>query len=76
MAVGDSETLVRSRERLDSLIEHGSAALLVSHDLELLRPRATRVLWLHEGRLVMDGDPADVVGAYEDREHTDAVLTE
>jgi teichoic acid transport system ATP-binding protein len=25
----------------------------------------TRVLWIHEGKLVMDGDPKEVCGTYK-----------
>ncbi len=40
----------------------GTAILVVEHDVELLAERAGRLLVLHEGRLVADGPPGDVLG--------------
>jgi energy-coupling factor transporter ATP-binding protein EcfA2 len=41
---------------------HGTAILVVEHDVELLAERADRLLVLAGGRLVADGTPAAVLG--------------
>jgi branched-chain amino acid transport system ATP-binding protein len=37
--------------------------LLVEHKLEVVRSLADRILVLHDGALVADGDPATVMGS-------------
>lgn len=48
-------------EQVRALVEDGRAVLTVFHDLELAAQHAERLLVLHEGRLVEDGAPADVL---------------
>ena len=43
--------------------DDGMAIVVVEHDVELLAERMDRLLVLHEGRLVADGPPAEVLGA-------------
>jgi ABC-type polysaccharide/polyol phosphate transport system ATPase subunit len=64
LAVGDLDFRDRSRERMDALMHSGSATLLVSHDLELVAARATRAMWLTEGRTGAVGEPMKVIEAY------------
>jgi len=66
LSVGDLDFVSRSRERLDALMHHGSATLLVSHDLKLVAERATRVMWLTDGHVGADGEPTKVIEAYVD----------
>nr|WP_246852327.1 ABC transporter ATP-binding protein [Patulibacter sp. SYSU D01012] len=65
LSVGDAAFSERSGERMDALMRGGAAVVLVSHDLPALAERATRAIWLDGGRIVADGDPQDVVEAYE-----------
>jgi ABC-type polysaccharide/polyol phosphate transport system ATPase subunit len=64
LAVGDAEFLERSRRRIEQMIEHGTAVILVSHSLETIRETADRVLWLDHGRVAGIGAPEGVVDAY------------
>lgn len=66
LSVGDGEFQQRSRERLEALIASGSAVMLVSHDVVQLRTYASKVVWLHRGRIRQLGDPVAVTRAYED----------
>jgi branched-chain amino acid transport system permease protein len=43
--------------------EHGLCVLLVEHDLDFVRDISSRVVVLHQGRIVLDGTVADVVGS-------------
>ncbi len=47
---------------LGELATAGTAVLVVEHDVELLAETAHRLLVLHDGRLVADGAPGDVLG--------------
>ena len=65
LAVGDRAFREKSAQRLE---EHRSAAgtvLLVSHNLSELRRSCERVVWLEQGRIVLDGPTDEVLGAYE-----------
>ena len=65
LAVGDRAFREKSARRLE---EHRSAAgtvLLVSHNLSELRRSCERVVWLEQGRIVLDGPTDEVLGAYE-----------
>jgi branched-chain amino acid transport system permease protein len=43
--------------------ELGYAVILVEHDLDFVRQISSRVVVLHQGRLVLDGSVADVVNS-------------
>ena len=66
LAVGDRAFREKSARRLE---EHRSAAgtvLLVSHNLSEIRRSCERVVWLDQGRMVLDGPTDDVLGAYDE----------
>jgi energy-coupling factor transporter ATP-binding protein EcfA2 len=54
----------RSFAALDRFRRAGGAALVASHEEELLRRIADEVWWLHEGRLAGRGDPAETLAAW------------
>ena len=65
LAVGDQAFREKSARRLE---EHRAAAgtvLLVSHNLSEIRRSCDRVVWLEQGRIVLDGPTDEVLGAYE-----------
>lgn len=66
LAVGDEAFRQRSGERMDALIRDGAAVVLVSHQMDQVLSRAQRVVWLEDGRIRMEGDPAAVVAAYRE----------
>lgn len=45
----------------DLVKDHGLCILLVEHDLDFVREISSRVIVLHQGRLVLDGTVAEVV---------------
>ena len=45
---------------LDGLVKQGRAALIISHDLELIDDIAQRTMILDEGRMVFDGETSEV----------------
>lgn len=45
----------------DLVRDHGLCILLVEHDLDFVREISSRVIVLHQGRIVLDGTVADVV---------------
>jgi ABC-type polysaccharide/polyol phosphate transport system ATPase subunit len=66
LSVGDERFQIKCRERMDSFRRAGKTVLLVSHALEQVRDNCRRAIWIHEGRLVRDGDSASVTAAYHE----------
>jgi ABC-2 type transport system ATP-binding protein len=64
LAVGDESFQRKSTLRMQSLMNGGTAVLLVSHDLPTVETLSHRVLWLDHGEVRMLGDPKKVVAAY------------
>jgi ABC-type polysaccharide/polyol phosphate transport system ATPase subunit len=64
LSVGDIDFQLKSMEKMDELISAGEASIIVSHDLDLVMSKATKVLWLNRGSQVMFGDPKEVIDAY------------
>lgn len=65
LAVGDSRFQEKSAQRMQSLMKSGTAVLMVSHSTLQIRSLCSRVLWMEKGKIVMDGKPDEVCGAYE-----------
>ena len=65
LATGDAEFQARSRDRIAEIRKDASTVFLVSHSNAAIRESCDRVLWMEQGRLVMDGPTDEVVRAYE-----------
>ena len=65
LATGDAHFRAKSKARMDEIRKSAGTVFLVSHSLATVKSMCTRVLWIHDGKLVMDGDPAEVCGAYK-----------
>jgi lipopolysaccharide transport system ATP-binding protein len=65
LAVGDLEFQRKCLSKVNEATRSGRTALIVSHQLNLVRNACDRVLWLSEGRVREFGPTAAVVAAYE-----------
>jgi ABC-type polysaccharide/polyol phosphate transport system ATPase subunit len=65
LSVGDADFQSKSRARMEELIAHGSAVILVSHDMTAVRSLAQKAIWLENGVVKMSGPTEQVVAAYE-----------
>lgn len=66
LSVGDKEFRQKSRNRVEEIIDGAGTLFMVNHSLDELRNFCARGIWLHEGRLKMDGPIADVISAYQE----------
>ncbi len=66
LSVGDERFQLKCLDRMESFRRAGKTVLLVSHALAQVRDNCRRAVWIHEGRLVRDGDAASVTAAYHD----------
>jgi teichoic acid transport system ATP-binding protein len=67
LATGDAEFRRKSEKRILELVDQAGTIFLVSHGLQVIRRTCTRVIWMQEGNIVLDGPADDVIDAYEDR---------
>ncbi|WP_029253125.1 ABC transporter ATP-binding protein [Paraoerskovia marina] len=64
LATGDATFRQKSKARMEVVRSEAGTIFLVSHSLATVKAICTRVLWLHEGNLVMDGPSEVVADAY------------
>lgn len=60
---GDAEFSQRAIRRMRTIVANSGIFVLATHDLGLVKDVCTRAIWLHEGRIRMDGAPNAVVSA-------------
>lgn len=67
LSVGDAKFKKKSFKKMKSLIsDENRTVLIVSHSIETLQKLCTRVIWIHDGNLKMDGEPEKVLAAYDE----------
>ena len=64
LAVGDARFRLKSFEKMRELCDHAGTILLVSHAVNSIRELCNEVVWMHQGRISMRGEPDAVVEAY------------
>lgn len=64
LATGDAAFRERSEARMKEVQQGAGTVFLVSHAAKTVEEQCTRALWLHLGRLVMDGPAYDVAQQY------------
>lgn len=64
LSVGDGAFARKSFERIMSFKEAGGTILFCSHSLYQVEAICSRVIWVHHGKIIMNGDPAVVAAGY------------
>ncbi|MCA1592675.1 MAG: ABC transporter ATP-binding protein [Acidobacteria bacterium] len=64
LAVGDVAFQKKCLGQMSSVAQQGRTVLLVSHNMAAIKWMCSRALLLHQGRLVEEGSPAQVVNSY------------
>jgi teichoic acid transport system ATP-binding protein len=64
LAVGDRTFRQRSEARIREIRDNAGTVFLVSHSMQSIKDTCSRVIWLDQGTLVMDGEPTEVIRAY------------
>ncbi len=64
LATGDRDFKRKSQERIKLMREQAGTVFLVAHNLDVIEETCNRVIWLHKGKIKMDGDPKTVLAAY------------
>ncbi len=64
LATGDREFKRKSQQRIQEMRDEAGTVFLVAHNLDVIEETCNRVIWLHKGKIKMDGDPETVISAY------------
>jgi ABC-type polysaccharide/polyol phosphate transport system ATPase subunit len=64
LAVGDEGFQLKCHQRIEDFRKAGKTVLFVSHALAQVRENCRRAVWIHEGRLIRDGEVGAVTELY------------
>lgn len=64
LGAGDYKFNAKASKVIKDLCNRGKIVIVVSHGLEVIVDLCTRCIWLDHGKIVQDGDPAEVTEAY------------
>ena len=64
LSTGDAQFREKANAKMAELRDSARAMFLVSHGLGSIKEMCSEVLWLDHGRLMMQGDPDEVITAY------------
>lgn len=64
LGVGDLQFQQKCFQRINEFKEAGKTIVLCSHDLQTVQNFCTRALWINQGVLMADDNPAEVVNRY------------
>lgn len=65
LAVGDAEFQAKCRSKFVEFRAAGKTVILVSHDMGAVKSMCDHVAWLNHGSLIVAGEAADAIAAYE-----------
>ena len=67
LSVGDAKFKKKSYDKMNQLIAYNDrTVVIVSHNNKTIKELCNKVIWLHDGEIRMQGDPDEVLEAYEE----------
>ncbi len=64
LSVGDQHFQDKCYKKMKELTEQGKTMVFVTHSLQSVSQLCTRAVWLHEGKIKLDGNSDDVIKSY------------
>lgn len=64
LGTGDASFTERAQERMNSFLTNAGTIFLVSHAMSSIKSMCTRVVWLHDGQIIADGDVTTITLLY------------
>lgn len=64
LSTGDSTFNAKAHDRMRSFLDASGTVFLVSHGATTIQNNCTRALWLHEGKIIADGDAETITKRY------------
>ncbi|WP_035918195.1 ABC transporter ATP-binding protein [Legionella fairfieldensis] len=69
IGAGDISFTQKAAKRMETFMQKGQILVLATHTPDLLKNFCARTLWLHQGRIMMDGPTSEVWQAYTEFSH-------
>ena len=67
VGAGDAQFAEKAKRRIEELLSGDRTTVLSSHSMELIRGFCQRVVWLHHGKIIADGNCDEIIKDYEVR---------
>lgn len=64
LAVGDIQFREKCYAWLETMSEEGKTIIVATHSFEEFANKCNRAIWLHEGKVMLDGNPSNVYKEY------------
>lgn len=64
LSTGDATFAQRSEAAMRSMLDDAGTVFLVNHAAQVIQELCTRAVWMHEGKIIMDGDAEKVAEKY------------
>lgn len=64
LSVGDQHFQEKCFQKIEQLKEEGKTIVIVTHSMHSILRFCTRAIWLHKGKVKMDGDVKEITDAY------------
>ncbi|WP_353571070.1 ABC transporter ATP-binding protein [Candidatus Albibeggiatoa sp. nov. BB20] len=64
LGVGDAEFALKSTAAMFEKMQSNKTVVFVSHQTSLVQSLCTRLVWIEEGKTLLEGDPETVLAAY------------
>jgi ABC-type polysaccharide/polyol phosphate transport system ATPase subunit len=66
LSAGDAKFKQKASAKMHELMESARAMFLVSHAMASIEDLCNRAIWLHQGELMLAGEPTEVIRAYSE----------
>lgn len=67
LSAGDAEFRAKAGAIVDRFSDDDKIVIITSHNIPIIEQLCTRVVWLERGRVQMEGEPAEVTRAYQQK---------
>ena len=64
LSAGDAHFKQKAAAKMNELMSSARAMFLVSHSMGSIQQLCNRAIWMHKGRLMLEGEPSEVIRAY------------
>lgn len=64
LSTGDATFAARSEEAMNEMLSEAGTVFLVNHAAKVIQEMCDRAIWMHDGKVIMDGDAEEVAEKY------------
>lgn len=64
LSAGDAHFKKKAQAKMEEVVAQAGTMLVVSHALGVIKEMCDEAVWLHQGRLIRQGEPQEIIDAY------------